>query len=158
VVRGGTVIYGNVTIGDDLVTGHDVLVRDDTTIGDDVLLGTRVVIDGATTVGDGASFQTGAYVPRETDIGDRVFLGPGAVLTNDPHPLRTAGELTGPTLAPDVSIGANATILPGVTVGAGAFVAAGAVVTRDVPPETLAVGTPARHEPLPSALEGGNGT
>jgi acetyltransferase-like isoleucine patch superfamily enzyme len=42
------------------------------------------------------------------------------------------------------SIGANATILPGLTIGARAMVAAGAVVTRDVPPDTLVAGNPAR--------------
>ena len=43
-----------------------------------------------------------------------------------------------------VWIGANATVLPGVTIGKGAIVAAGAVVTRDVPPNTIVAGVPAR--------------
>jgi len=96
------------------------------------------------------------YVPTNTTIGDRVFLGPHAVLTNDPYPLRREANLVGPTIEDDASIGANATVLPGVTVGAGAFVAAGAVVTEDVPPETLAVGVPATGKPLSPKLAGGN--
>ena len=47
-------------------------------------------------------------------------------------------------------------VLPGVTVGENAFVAAGSVVTEDVPPNTLAVGTPAKEQPLPKPLEGAN--
>jgi acetyltransferase-like isoleucine patch superfamily enzyme len=100
--------------------------------------------------------QTGVYVPPETEIADDVFLGPHAVLTNDPYPLRTDVGLAGPRLAEDVSIGANATVLPGVTVGERAFVAAGAVVTEDVPPDTLAAGVPAEHHPLPDRLAGPN--
>jgi acetyltransferase-like isoleucine patch superfamily enzyme len=155
-IRSGSVLYGNVVIGDDFTTGHDVLVREATRIGDDVLLGTGVVVDGETRIGRGASLQTGAYLPRGTNLGDRVFLGPRATLTNDPYPLRTDTDLVGPTLQADVSVGANATVLPGVTVGRGAFVAAGAVVTEDVPPETLAIGAPATHEPLPPELDGRN--
>ena len=155
-VRSGSTIYGDVRIGDDFVTGHDVLVREGTTIGDEVLVGTATVIDGASTIGSSVSLQTGVYVPRESTIGDRVFVGPRAVLTNDPYPLRQEAALAGPTLEDDVSIAANATVLPGVTVGAGAFVAAGAVVTEDVPAATLAVGVPARHRSLPPELEGGN--
>ncbi|WP_129116662.1 acyltransferase [Halegenticoccus tardaugens] len=155
-VRAGTVIYTDVTAGDDLQTGHNALVREHTTLGDDVLIGTNAVIDGHTTVGSHVSLQTNAYVPAQTEIGDRVFVGPAATLTNDPFPIRTATELAGPTLRDDVSVGANATILPGVTVGEGAFVAAGAIVTGDVPPETLALGAPASHEPLPEELSGGN--
>ena len=156
VIRSGTTIYGSVVIGEGFVTGHDALVREGTTIGDDVALGTKSVLDGSVTIGSNVSIQTGVYVPPETTIGDRVFVGPNAVLTNDPYPLRTDAELDGPTLEDDVSVGANATVLPGVTVGEGAFVAAGAVVDEDIPPETLAVGVPVEHRPLPDELSGGN--
>lgn len=155
-IRSGSIIYGDVRAGDGLSTGHNVLVREGTRMGDDVLVGTDTVIDGDTRIGSDVSLQTGVYLPKGTTLGDRVFMGPRATLTNDPYPLRTAVDLEGPTLHADASIGANATILPGVTVGRGAFVAAGAVVTEDVPAETLAVGSPARHQPLPPELEGAN--
>lgn len=151
-VRSGTIIYTDVRIGDDFVTGHRALVREDTTIGDSVIVGTDTVIDGATTLGSGVSLQTGVYIPRNTEVGDNVFIGPKAVLTNDPYPVRRDVDLVGPVIEDGVSIGANATLLPDVTVGEGAFVAAGSVVTRDVPPDTLAVGTPADHRPLPEEL------
>lgn len=155
-VRSGSVIYPNVTAGDDFRTGHDVLVRAHTAIGDDVLVGTRVVIDGQVTIGSHVSLQTGAYIPPQTDIGDNVFVGPHAVITNDAYPIRAESDIESTTIEDHVSIGANATVLPGLTVGEGSFVAAGAVVTEDVPPETLAVGAPATHQPLPSELNGGN--
>jgi len=152
-VRGGTIIYGAVRAGSGFTTGHGALVREDTSLGDDVLVGTDVVVDGSTTIGSAVSLQTGAYVPAETTIGSQVFLGPGAVLTNDRYPIRGDTDLVGPTVEDGVSVGANATVLPGVTVGEGSFVAAGAVVTEDVPPGSLAVGVPARVEPLPERLD-----
>ncbi len=156
-VRSGTIIYPDVVVGDGLQTGHHVVVREQTVVGDDVVLGTKTVIDGRCDVGDGASLQTGVYVPPYSEVGDRVFLGPNAVLTNDPYPLRRDCDLEGATLKADATVGANATILPGVTVGERAFVAAGSVVTEDVPPETLAVGVPAEHRPLPDELDATNG-
>ncbi len=157
-VRAGSIIYRDVAIGDGFSTGHNVLVREQTVIGDDVLVGTDTVIDGRTEVGSHVSFQTGVYVPPTTHIGDEVFLGPRAVLTDDPYPVRVEGDdhRGGPTIERGASVGANATVLPGVTVGENAFVAAGSVVTEDVPADTLAIGTPARHQPLPETLEGGN--
>lgn len=152
-IRSGTVIYRDVVIGDDFQTGHDALVREETTIGDDVLVGTDVVIDGACEIGSHVSLQTRSYIPRKTEIGDRVFVGPHAVLTNDKHPVRRDEPLRGPAIADDATIGANATILPDVDIGEAAFVAAGAVVTEDVPAETLAVGAPATHRQLPRGLE-----
>ncbi|THE64429.1 N-acetyltransferase [Salinadaptatus halalkaliphilus] len=155
-IRSGTIIYDDVVSGDGLKTGHNAVIRERTILGDNVLVGTNAVIDGDTDIGSNVSLQTGVYVPTNTTIGDNVFVGPHAVLTNDPAPLRTEGDLRGPTLEEHSSVGANATILPGVTVGRGSFVGAGAVVTRDVPPERLAIGAPATHEPLPKQLHGGN--
>jgi len=155
-IRAGTIIYGDVTIGDGFSTGHDALIREGTTIGDDVLVGTKTVIDGRTQIGSHVSLQTGVYIPTQTLVGDNVFIGPNAVLTNDEYPVRTESDLVGPRIEGGASIGANATLLPGVTIGEDAFVAAGAVVTQDVPPGTLAVGTPATVEPLPDPLEGPN--
>ncbi len=155
-IRAGTIVYADVTIGDRFQTGHNALIREETRIGDDVLIGTQCVVDGQTTIGSNVSVQTGVYIPSETTIGDDVFIGPHAVLTNDPYPVRVDVDLEGPVLEDGVSVGANATILPGVTVGEGAFIAAGAVVTDDVAPGELAVGAPAKTEPLPNVLRQSN--
>lgn len=155
-VRSGTVIYPNVTAGPNLTTGHNAVIREETTLGADVVVGTDTVIDGHSSIGNRVSMQTGVYVPRESTVGDDVFLGPHAVLTNDPYPLREDVPLAGPTIKADASVGANATILPGVTLGERAFVAAGSVVTEDVPPDTLAKGVPATHHELPEKLAGAN--
>ncbi|MFP9192485.1 acyltransferase [Natronosalvus vescus] len=155
-IRHGSIIYGDVVIGDDFVTGHDVLVREETTIGHDVLIGTKSIVDGRTDIGSHVSIQSAVYVPTDTTIGSNVFVGPGAVLTNDQYPIRTESGLEGPTIEDGASIGANATLLPGVTIGENAFVAAGALITEDVPPDTLAVGAPAEPRPLPAPLEGPN--
>jgi len=155
-IRAGTIIYDDVRIGADFITGHNALVREHTEIGDDVIVGTNTVIDGRTEIGSAVSMQTNVYVPSNTTIGSQVFLGPNAVLTNDPYPVRKDVELDGPTVNDGASVGANATILPSVTIGEGAFVAAGATVTNDVPSNTLAVGTPAEHKNLPTELQGEN--
>jgi acetyltransferase-like isoleucine patch superfamily enzyme len=152
-VRKGSIIYDDVIIGDRFNTGHDVLIRELTEIGDDVLVGTKTVIDGRTDIGSNVSLQTDVYVPSHTTIGSNVFIGPHAVLTNDPFPVRKDVGLEGPMIEDGASIGANATILPGVTVGEGAFVGAGAVVTDDVPSDTLAMGVPAMHRQLPEPLQ-----
>ncbi|AGB16214.1 hypothetical protein Halru_1607 [Halovivax ruber XH-70] len=152
-IRAGAIVYDDVSIGDRFATGHHVLIREETSIGDDVLVGTHTTIDGRTEIGSDVSIQSAVYVPTETTIGSNVFVGPGAVMTNDEYPIRQDTDLVGPTIGDGASIGANATILPGVTIGEGAFVAAGSVVTEDVPPETLAIGTPARTEPLPEQLD-----
>lgn len=155
-IRAGTIIYGDVDIGDGFATGHHALVRADTTIGDDTLVGSQVTLDGDLDVGSHVRLQTGVYLPPKTIVGDTVFFGPHAVVTNDPYPVRETSELVGATFEPHVSVGANATVMPGVTVGRNSFVAAGSVVVDDVPPDTLAMGVPATHEPLPPELEGGN--
>jgi acetyltransferase-like isoleucine patch superfamily enzyme len=156
IIRSGTIIYDDVIAGEKLQTGHHALLRECTVLGTNVLVGTHTVIDGHCEIGDYVSMQTGVYVPQQTDIADYAFLGPYATLLNDQYPVRKNVNINGPTIEQNVSIGGNATVLPEVTVGKGAFVAAGAVVTRDVPPRTLAIGAPASITELPAELEGGN--
>lgn len=156
VIRSGTVVYADVHVGDRLQTGHNVLIREHSRLGDDVVVGTNTVVDGHVEIGSRVSLQSGVYLPPETTLGNDVFVGPNAVFTNDPYPIRVDADLVGATVEDHVSVGANATIMPGVTLGRGCFVAGGAVVTRDVPPRTLAVGTPAEHHSLPESLQGDN--
>lgn len=154
-IRANTVIYADAVIGAGTATGVHVLIRERTTIGARCVVGTASVIESDVEIGDDVVLQSGVYVPSHVTIGDRVFVGPHAVLTNDKFPLRRRGEYLprGPEIEDDVSIGANATLLPGVRVRRGAMVAAGAIVTRDVPPWSLAVGVPARVSDLPEALQ-----
>lgn len=81
-------------------------------------------------------------------IGDRALIGRNAVIATLNHnmdPAKRANLLPAPVhIGADVWLGANVTVLPGVTIGDGAVVAAGAVVTKDVAPNTVVGGVPAK--------------
>ena len=148
-IRTGTVIYSGVTAGHHFSTGHNVLVRENTTLGNHVSLGTNVIIEGNCSIGDHCNLQSLVYIPTNTTIGSHVFIGPNAVLTNDKYPPHGGKNLNGPVIEDYVSVGANATILPGVKIGIGSLVAAGSIVTKDVPPDSLAIGSPSQIQDLP---------
>ncbi|HZK30755.1 MAG TPA: acyltransferase [Methanoregula sp.] len=152
VIRSGTIIYCDVSIGDNFQSGHNVMIREKTTIGNRVAIGTSAVIEGTTIIGDDVSLQSMVYIPTNTVIGNKVFIGPNTVLTNDRYPPTGIGGLKGPQIRDGAAIGANATLLPGVCIGEGALVAAGAIVTRDVPAHMLAIGAPAKITDLPQKM------
>jgi acetyltransferase-like isoleucine patch superfamily enzyme len=154
VIRSGTILYCDVTIGNHFQSGHNVMIREKTKIGNRVGIGTSVVIEGNTIIGDDVSLQSMVYIPTDTVIGNKVFIGPNTVLTNDRYPPTRIGGLKGPQIRDGAAIGANATLLPGVCIGEGALVAAGAIVTRDVPAYKLAIGAPAKITDLPSKMKG----
>ncbi len=153
VIRSGSIIYCDVVIGDDFSTGHNVLIRENTVIGNGVSIGSSTIIEGMTRIGNGINIQSMVYIPTHSIIEDGVFIGPNAVLTNDPYPPHGGDILKGPHIKRGASIGANATILPGVTIGKRSLVAAGSVVTKDVPDEKLAIGAPARTRELPEGMK-----
>lgn len=83
-------------------------------------------------------------------IGENTLIGPNVQIYTATHPLNPRARLEGKEFARPVKIGSNvwigggAIILPGITIGDNAVIGAGSVVTRDVPPLTVAVGNPAR--------------
>jgi acetyltransferase-like isoleucine patch superfamily enzyme len=144
VVRAGTSIYTDVKIANDVLFGHNVLVREGVTIGERTKVGTNVVIDGKSTIRSRVSIQTGVYICTYSTVEDAVFLGPCCVFTNDKYLAQKPFKLIGPTVKKGASIGANALLFPGVIVGEGAVVGAQAMVNSDVPPRTIFAGIPAR--------------
>ena len=83
-------------------------------------------------------------------IGDGCMFGPGVTISAVTHPvnaIRRRGRIAQAkpvTIGNDVWLGANVLVMPGVTIGDNVVVGAGAVVTRDIPSNSLAMGVPAR--------------
>jgi len=104
------------------------------TFGDNVYVGSQCTLDGA----------------AEIVIGNEVNLAYGVMIITGTHHIGPTQRRAGQTSPHPVKIGdgcwvgARATILPGVTIGNGAVIGAASVVTRDVPPDTVVTGNPAR--------------
>ncbi len=142
-LRAGTIVYGGSVIGKGLETGHNVVIREENVLGDEVRIWSNSIIDYGCVLGSRIRIHCNVYVAQKTTIEDDVFVGPGVVFTNDPHPVCTRC-MRGPILKRGCRIGGGATLLPGVVIGEGALIGAGAVVTKDVPAGTVAAGSPAR--------------
>jgi UDP-2-acetamido-3-amino-2,3-dideoxy-glucuronate N-acetyltransferase len=115
-------------------------------IGEECNICDGVFVEGNVIVGNRVTVKCGVQLWDGVTLEDDVFVGPNATFTNDPFPRskRYHDVFAKTVVRRGASIGANATILGGVTVGVHAMVGAGAVVTRDVPPNAIVVGNPAR--------------
>jgi len=129
-------------IGKNVRIWHFAYVGDNTEIGDNVKIGSLAHIDYNVKIGENTMIEGLVYIPPLSRIGKNVFIGPAAALTNDPYP--TSKKLIGITIEDDVIIGSRAVIKAGITIGRNSVIAMGAVVTKDVPPNTVVVGVPAK--------------
>lgn len=134
---------------------HRAQVRTGASIGRECVIGRDVFIDEDVRIGDRVKVQNLALIYHGVTVEDGVFIGPGAILTNDRYPraitstgdlARAADWVVSPIrLSHGCSIGAGAVVVAGVEVGRFATVGAGAVVTRSVPNHALVAGSPAHR-------------
>ena len=130
-------------------------VRAGAVLGERTIVGRGAYVGVGVAVGSDVKIQNNALVYEPALLEDGVFVGPGAILTNDRRPravnpdgsLKSATdwEPVGVTIRRGASIGAGAICVAPVEIGMWALVAAGSVVTRDVPPFALVAGNPARR-------------
>jgi acetyltransferase-like isoleucine patch superfamily enzyme len=145
-LRSGSVLYAGSVIGAGFQTGHNVVIREENHIGDDVSVWSNTVIDYGCWIGRGTKIHCNCYVAQFSVLGEGVFFAPGVTVANDLYPgdPESAEAMKGPEIGAGAQVGVNVTILPYVRIGAGALVGAGSVVTRDLPPNCVAYGNPAR--------------
>ena len=128
-------------IGQNVKIWHFSYIGDNVEIGNNVKIGSLVHIDYNVKIGENTKIEGQAYISPLSRIGKNVFIGPAVVLTNDPYPM--CEKMIGVTIQDNAVIGARAVIKAGVTVGKNSVVAMGAVVTRDVPDDSVVIGVPA---------------
>jgi len=123
-------------------------------IDDGSKVGAFVEIQKGASIGKNCKISSHTFICEGVHIEDNVFIGHGVMFTNDLFPRATNPDGSPQTDADwnlvktfvkkGASIGSNATILCGITIGENALIGAGAVVTKDVPPNTIVAGSPAR--------------
>jgi acetyltransferase-like isoleucine patch superfamily enzyme len=123
-------------------------------IGDGTKIGTFVEVQKSAKIGERCKISSHTFICEGVTIEDNVFIGHGVMFINDKHPratnsqgeLMTEGDWTleRTLVKKGASVGSGATILSNVTIGENAIVGAGSVVTRNVPANSIVMGSPAR--------------
>jgi UDP-3-O-[3-hydroxymyristoyl] glucosamine N-acyltransferase len=143
-----SIIYYDVVIGSGTLIGDGASIREQCRIGSNCVIGRYVTINYASVIGDRVKIMDGSHITGNTTIGAGSFLSVLVSSVNDRDTRAGYGaHVIGPSISEDVVVGAGAILLPGVQVGARSSVAAGSLVSRDVPPDTVVAGSPARPCP-----------
>jgi UDP-2-acetamido-3-amino-2,3-dideoxy-glucuronate N-acetyltransferase len=141
------VIYRGCTLRSKVMIADMASVREDVEIGAYTIIGRGVTVENKVRIGQRCKIETEAYITALSEIEDGCFIAPEVTFTNDNFLGRTNERFKhhkGVTLRRGARIGANVTVLPGLTIGQDALVGAGSLVTRDVPPRKIVLGSPAR--------------
>lgn len=141
-IRSHSVLYAGSTFGPGLTTGHRVTVREKLHAGLALQIGTLSDFQGHATIGDYVKTHSSVHIGQGTTIGNFVWVFPYTVFTNDPHPPSEVRE--GITVEDFAVIATMVTILPGRRIGARSLVGAHSLVNRDVPPDMVVAGVPAK--------------
>ncbi len=146
-VHPSSIVDDGVKIGKGTKIWHFSHILSQVMIGENCSFGQNCMVGPKVNIGQNVKVQNNVSIYEGVQIEDDVFLGPSCVLTNVINPrsfVNRKNEFKKTILRKGCTVGANATIVCGVEVGQYAFVGAGAVVTKDIPAYSLAVGNPAR--------------
>ena len=114
-------------------------------IGDNTFIGPFVEITRGTRIGRNCKIESHSFLCDSVEVEDEVFIGHGAMFTNDLYPRTDRQVVYRKThVGHGASLGTNATVVAGITIGIHAIVGAGAVVTKSVPDFAVVAGNPAR--------------
>ncbi len=138
----------NTKIGSGTKIWHFSHIMSGAEIGSDCVIGQNVNIGSKAVIGNNVKIQNNVSVYDDVIIEDDVFCGPSCVFTNVINPrsfINRKSEFKKTIVRKGATIGANATIVCGNELGEYCFIGAGAVVTKDVKPYALMVGSPAKQ-------------
>jgi acetyltransferase-like isoleucine patch superfamily enzyme len=154
-----TVLNEHVCIAPDVQLGRNVRLSKfinmyGCTVGDDVKIGAFVEIQKNASIGNNCKISSHTFICEGVTIEDAVFIGHSVTFINDMYPRATAAsgalqteadwKVDKTVVKKGASIGSGCTILANVTIGEGAIIGAGSVVTKDVPPNAIVAGNPAK--------------
>lgn len=142
-IRSHSILYAGSQIGENLVTGHHVTVRENMRIGVNFQLGTMSDLQGDSIIGDYVKTHSNVFIAQYSKLGDYIWLLPYAFLANDPHP-PSDDAIKGPEICDFAVLAARCIVFAHIRVGRGAVVGAGCVLRQDLPDDQVAVGNPAR--------------
>lgn len=149
VIHPTAIVDEGAQIGNETRIWHWVHISSGARIGEHCSFGQNVFIGNKVLIGNNVKVQNNVSIYDDVVLEDDVFCGPSMVFTNVINPrshVSRKNEYKQTLVKRGASIGANATIVCGHTIGEYAFIGAGAVVTHDVPPYALMMGTPARRK------------
>jgi len=134
-------------IGENTNIWQFCVVLPNAVIGNNCNICSHIFIENDVNIGNNVTIKNGVQIWDGVTIEDDVFIGPNVTFCNDKYPVsrQHPAAFLKTIIKKGASIGANATILPGITIGQNALIGAGSVVIRDVAPNLIMVGNPAKN-------------